>query len=80
MKKLLVVLSLPFLFLSSCHSPNTQLEESPTELKNNLLTNAYAIDKDAISFSWVMNDREDNEYQTAYKRCLILSVRCTCKS
>ena len=66
MKKLLVVLTLPFLFLSSCHSPNTQLEESPTELKNNLLTNAYAIDKDAISFSWVMNDREDNEYQTAY--------------
>ena len=39
----------------------------PTELKVNLLSSAYGVDKNDLRFSWAMNDPKKDQEQTAYR-------------
>ncbi len=39
----------------------------PTGMKVALLSEPYGVDRDAVAFSWVMNDEKPNELQTAYR-------------
>lgn len=39
----------------------------PTDLRINLLSEPFAVDRSNLRFSWVMNDPDQNEKQTAYR-------------
>lgn len=39
----------------------------PSDLKINLLSLPFGVDKEDLRFSWVMNDPDPNEVQTAYR-------------
>ena len=39
----------------------------PTDLRINLLSQPFGVDKNDLRFSWVMNDPDSNEKQTAYR-------------
>lgn len=47
---------------------------APSDLKINLLCNPYGVDKNNISFSWIMNDSNKDEYQTAYRLVISDSI------
>ena len=40
---------------------------APTDLKTEMLDEAYGIDTKDPAFSWVVNDKDQNEVQTAYR-------------
>lgn len=46
----------------------------PTELRINLLSAPFGVDKDDLSFSWVMNDDDRNEVQTEYRITIAKTV------
>ncbi|MDR1417208.1 MAG: family 78 glycoside hydrolase catalytic domain, partial [Prevotellaceae bacterium] len=52
-------------FFSAAHA-NTH-PGAPTALRVNLLKNAYSIDTGNLSFSWVVQDEDRNEVQSAYR-------------
>lgn len=41
--------------------------DKPTDLRINLLSQPFGVDKNDLRFSWVMNDPDSNEKQTAYR-------------
>jgi len=45
----------------------TNRADKPTDLKINLLADPFGVDKNDLRFSWVMNDPDKNEMQTAYR-------------
>ena len=41
--------------------------DKPSDLRINLLSEPFGVDKNDLRFSWVMNDPDQNEKQTAYR-------------
>ncbi len=63
--KLFPVIALLIVHSSIVHANTTP--DSPTSMRINLLTDAYSISVDNPSFSWVVQDIDKDEIQTAYR-------------
>jgi len=48
--------------------------DKPSDLRINLLSEPFGVDKSDLRFSWVMNDPDPNEKQTAYRVVIAASA------
>ncbi len=83
---LCIILALLAVFMSGCHGKkkNEKGEKEENEvskvatvsnLKINLLSSPFGVDKNDLRFSWMMSDPDENEVQSAYRVLISQSVQ-----
>ena len=59
--------TVPYAFVSTVYAGQGNAPDAPTNLKTEMLNEAYGIDTKDPAFSWVVNDKDQKEVQTAYR-------------
>lgn len=59
--------TIPYGFGITAQAAQGNAPDAPTDLKTEMLDEAYGIDTKDPAFSWVVNDKDQNEVQTAYR-------------
>ena len=52
--------TVPYAFVSTVYAGQGNAPDAPTNLKTEMLNEAYGIDTKDPAFSWVVNDKHDN--------------------
>ena len=59
--------TVPYAFVSTVYAGQGNAPDAPTNLKTEMLNEAYGIDTKDPAFSWVVNAKDQKEVQTAYR-------------